>query len=151
MALGHVALMEVIDQLVNERSRQHPQVSLFFTARRLARSYGDSVDLTIYRCIQESLTNAIRHAQAKHITVGVYHDEVAALLELTVHDDGCGMSAPMQAGFGIRGIQERIEALGGHYDVESEAGYGTLVRIAIPLGKSIAAATEPDQKWHTQA
>ncbi len=150
MALGHVPLREILGQLVKERSRQHPHISFSFAAEELARSYGDSVDLTIYRCIQESLTNAIRHAQAEHVTVRLCHDEAAALLELTVRDDGCGMSAPMPAGFGMHGMQERVEGLGGHYSVESETGRGTCVRIAILLAESQTAAVEADWTMETE-
>ena len=131
MALGHVPLEEMLGQLVRERSRQHPQISFSFTVGSLQRSYGDSIDLTVYRCIQESLTNAIRHAQAKHVSVDLSH--VDARLALTVRDDGCGMKPGKSAGFGIRGMQERVEGLGGRYRVESEPGRGTSVYIAIPL------------------
>lgn len=149
MALGHVPLREIIGQLVKERSRQHSQISFSFRTGELAASYGDSVDLTIYRCIQESLTNAIRHARAEHVTVTVRHDTAAAQLELTVRDDGCGISMPLPAGFGINGMQERVEVLGGHYAVESEAARGTCVRIVIPLAEPQTAAAEPD--WMTGA
>ena len=144
MALGHVPLQEIVGQLVQERSRQHPQMAFSFTAGMLARSYGDSVDLTIYRCIQESLTNAIRHARAEHVTVALCHDAAAALLELTVRDDGCGMSALTPAGFGIRGMQERVEGLGGCYHVDGESGHGTCVRITIPLAEPQIGAADPD-------
>jgi len=133
MALGHVPLEEMLDQLVRERSRQHSQISFSFTAGNLLRSYGDSIDLTIYRCIQESLTNAIRHAQPKHVSVDFSHVDDQQRLTLTVRDDGCGMDPGKPSGFGIRGMQERVEGLGGRYIVESETGRGTCVHIAIPV------------------
>ena len=109
MALGHVPLEEILGQLVHERSRRHPQIAFSFTAEDLSRSYGDLIDLTIYRCVQESLTNAIRHAQAKHVDVivrrGANEDELA----LTVRDDGCGTKPGTPAGFGTRGMRERVE------------------------------------------
>ena len=132
MALGHVPLAQLLDQLVHERARQHAQTSFAFNAGTLARSYGDTVDLTIYRCIQESLTNAIRHAQAKHVTVDL-HAEAETQLALTVRDDGCGMKAGTVPGFGIRGMQERVEGLGGCCQIESAPGGGTCVRVAIPV------------------
>jgi two-component system sensor histidine kinase UhpB len=131
MALGHVPLKEMLDQLVRERSRQHAEISFSFAAGELKRSYGDSIDLTLYRCIQESLTNAVRHAEPKHVTVELV--DAAVRLELTVRDDGHGMDAGMPAGFGIRGMQERVEGLGGRYILESAPGSGTCISITLPL------------------
>jgi two-component system, NarL family, sensor histidine kinase UhpB len=133
MALGHVPLKEILGQLVHERARQHPEISFSFAAGQLSRSYGDSIDLTVYRCIQESLTNVIRHAQAKHVTVNISAAGGETQLEMVVRDDGRGMPAGAPPGFGIRGMRERTEGLGGHYAVASETGRGTCVRITIPL------------------
>jgi two-component system sensor histidine kinase UhpB len=140
MALGHVPLKDMLGQLVNERAREHPQIAFSLAAGALSRGYGDSIDLTIYRCIQESLTNAIRHAEAKHVTVKIDHLDNAASLTLSVIDDGRGMSQPTPAGFGTRGMKERVEGLGGRYSVESEPGRGTSVRITIPLAEGLAEA-----------
>ena len=144
MALGHVPLKEMLGQLTRDRARQSPEISFGFTAENLARSYGDSVDLTVYRCMQESLTNAIRHAQPKHVNVQLRQNEATALLELTIRDDGRGMTqafAPI--GLGMRGMKERVEGLGGRYRIDSEPGRGTCVQIAIPLGEP-GKASEPD-------
>ena len=141
MALGHVPLREILDQLVRERSRQYPQISFSFAARDLSRSYGDSVDLTVYRCVQESLTNAIRHAQASGVTVDV--GQTDGQLQVLVRDDGRGMKPSTPAGFGIRGMQERIEGLGGRYVIESTAGRGTCARATIPFAEPRKPATGP--------
>ena len=133
MALGHVPLNEILGQLVHEGSLRHSQISFSFTAENLSRSYGDSIDLTIYRCVQESLTNAIRHAQPERVSVNLSHVEAEERLLVTVRDDGCGIKPSTPAGFGTRGMQERVEGLGGRYTVESETGRGTSVRITIPL------------------
>ena len=138
MALGHVPLHDILSELVRERARQNPEISFSFSADKLMRSYGDSVDLTIYRCIQESLTNAIRHAQARHVTIdlGEAGSSGGAQLALTVRDDGRGIDPSASMGFGIPGMRERVEGLGGHYTVESSAGNGTCVRITIPTSNS---------------
>jgi two-component system sensor histidine kinase UhpB len=92
------------------------------------------VDLTIYRCIQESLTNAIRHAQATHVVVEIYDNDASGLLKLIVRDDGRGMAVNASSGLGVRGMRERVEGLGGRYLLQSEIGRGTCVNITIPLG-----------------
>jgi two-component system, NarL family, sensor histidine kinase UhpB len=141
MALGHVPLQELLAELVRDRSRQHPQTEFSFSAHELAASYGDSIDLTVYRCVQESLTNVVRHAQATHVGVELRAADSetggrsagASTLALTIRDDGRGIDPTTPPGFGIRGMQERVQALGGSYKVESARGSGTCVRIAIPL------------------
>ncbi len=138
MALGHVPLHDMLGRLVKERAREHPQIAFSLTAGSLADGYGDSIDLTIYRCVQESVTNAIRHAAAKHVAVTLDHIENGTTLALTVVDDGRGMSRPVPDGFGTRGMMERVEGLGGRYSVDSEPGRGTRVRIVIPLAEPAA-------------
>ena len=111
---------------------------LHFRRRQLARSYGDSIDLTVYRCVQEGLTNAIRHAQAKRIEVELGEARWrrpgrTAQLTLTIRDDGRGIAPGTPPGFGMRGMQERVQGLGGRYAIESDERPRHLVRIAIPL------------------
>jgi two-component system, NarL family, sensor histidine kinase UhpB len=140
MALGHVPLRDVLAELVQNQARQHPQIAFSFSAEKLMPSYGDSIDLTVYRCVQESLTNVVRHANAKRVDVALDqatgerpNGNSGASLQLIVRDDGCGMDASVPPGFGLRGMQERVEGLGGRYGVESAHGHGTCVRIEIPL------------------
>jgi two-component system sensor histidine kinase UhpB len=142
MALGHVPLKEMLAQLVNECGRQNAQTVFALTAVELQPSYGDSIDLTLYRCTQESLTNIVRHARAGKVTVKAEHAE--AELALTVVDDGCGIDPAAPAGFGIRGMRERVEGLGGRYVVDSERGRGTAILITIPLAEPFAGAPESE-------
>jgi two-component system sensor histidine kinase UhpB len=103
----------------------------------LPRSYGDTVDLTLYRCVQESLTNAIRHAQAKHVAVrlgeGRSADNGERRVELTIDDDGCGIAADAPRGFGLTGMQERVKVLGGDFAVGPRESGGTRVHVAISI------------------
>jgi two-component system sensor histidine kinase UhpB len=136
MALGHVPLAELVDQLVRDYGRRHSQIAFSISADGIQPSYGDSIDLTVYRCIQESLTNAVRHAQARNVNVQLEHNQTEKQLALTVGDDGCGIHPGKVAGFGMRGMQERVEGLAGRYAVDSEAGAGTCVRVILPLAEA---------------
>ena len=141
MALGHVPLRDILCELVRDRARQYTQIDFSISAPNLMRSYGDSVDLTIYRCTQESLTNVIRHAQAKHVAIELAEamseanasTKGASQLALTVRDDGRGIDPSVPPGFGLRGMQERVQALGGSCKVDSASGCGTSIRIMVPL------------------
>jgi two-component system, NarL family, sensor histidine kinase UhpB len=133
MALGHVPLRDLLSEMVQERAHRHPGIKFSFSAATLARGYGDSIDLTVYRCVQESLTNVIRHAEAGHVDVELGEAPGASSLALVVSDDGRGIDPTTPQGFGISGMQERVQALGGSYKVEGGRGRGTCVRIVIPL------------------
>jgi two-component system sensor histidine kinase UhpB len=146
MALGHVPLKDMLGELVREQEQRHAAISFRFGAADIERSYGDSIDLTIYRCLQESLTNAVRHAQARHITVELHLEEAKRRLALSVRDDGGGIHPGKIAGFGMRGMQERVEGLGGRYTIESEAGNGTCVRVTLPLAEIANVAASPDTR-----
>jgi two-component system, NarL family, sensor histidine kinase UhpB len=136
MALGHVPLGELVSQIIRDRVREHPQIGFSLTAAALPRSYGDTIDLTLYRCVQESLTNAIRHAQAKHIAVRLAEEPGPGderRVELTIDDDGCGIAADAPRGFGLTGMQERVEVLGGDFAVGPRESGGTRVHVAIAI------------------
>ncbi|HBQ16452.1 MAG TPA: histidine kinase, partial [Myxococcales bacterium] len=85
----------------------------------------------IYRLVQEALTNVFKHAEASEVRVSVRGDEGGVMAE--VLDDGRGFDPEATpSGWGLRGLRERAEALGGELDVQSGAG-GTAVRLRVPL------------------
>jgi two-component system sensor histidine kinase UhpB len=141
MALGHVPLGDLIERLVQDRAREHPHINFHLDAANLAKTYGDTIDLTIYRCVQESLTNAIRHAAPTQIVVTVGEPSgAAAEFALRIEDDGHGIGAGASRGLGVAGMEERVRALGGRFVIESRLGGGTAVHAVIPLTNSRRAA-----------
>lgn len=86
----------------------------------------------IFRIYQEVLTNAVKHANARHITSNL--DLVDETLQLVIKDDGKGMdtSATPEKSFGLVGIRERVFILGGTFKIKSELGKGTEAQINIP-------------------
>lgn len=89
----------------------------------------DLVELTAYRIVQESLTNILRHADASRAEVAVTCDESSLTVE--VHDDGRS-ATPATPGFGLRGMAERVESIGGRLWHGVDGG-GWTVRADIPL------------------
>jgi len=92
----------------------------------------DERKLVVYRIAQESITNAIRHAQASCIEITL--STRADVVELTVRDDGVGIDEPSGAGGdgGIRGMRERALSVGGRLDIRRRGdGLGTEVRLVV--------------------
>jgi two-component system sensor histidine kinase UhpB len=88
------------------------------------------VELVIYRIAQESLTNALRHSNARLATVSLKAE--AGIVTLAVADDGKGMPAQLPGGTaGIAGMRERALLVGGRLSIESRPGQGTEVRLTI--------------------
>jgi two-component system sensor histidine kinase UhpB len=90
------------------------------------------VELVLYRIAQEGLTNAVRHANARSISLWLQGD--AESVALRVRDDGVGMPRDLPSGTqGIAGMRERAILVGGRFSIESVPRRGTEVRLRIPL------------------
>jgi signal transduction histidine kinase len=98
----------------------------------------DVVELTAYRVVQESLTNVVRHANARCATVRVHVDGPA--LRVEVADDGDPFTAPADSvGFGLKGMRERVESLGGHFHAGPDPAGGWRVTATIPRERRAAS------------
>ena len=135
-----------IDQ--NNSSSAVIHVEVEGTARELKPMVRDEV----YRIACEALRNAVRHAQAREIAVAIQYDEPR--FRLRVRDDGSGISEEIverqaRVGhFGLPGMRERAEIIGGHVDIWSKLGSGTEVDLSIPA--NVAYCTPPRWSWLLQ-
>jgi len=84
----------------------------------------------LFRCVQEIVTNAVRHARAENLWIGLERDR--GVLVLKARDDGAGASA-LAAGHGLIGMRERLEELGGRLEVETGDARGFAVRVFLPV------------------
>ena len=137
MALGDIPLTELLSELARERAREHTGMHIRFVPGPAEATYGEPVDLTIYRCAQEALTNAIRHANATSIAITLH--EADGILNLRIEDDGRGIGIARK-GRGLTGMQERVHGLGGRCVVEDAPDGGTRVSIGLPTGKPAQSA-----------
>ena len=90
-------------------------------------------EATAFRLIQESLNNATKHAEAEHVAIRV--DEDGSSVTIEVEDDGVGFDPEAQrsgASFGLLGMRERVDLVGGSVEVLSAPGKGTTVRARLP-------------------
>jgi signal transduction histidine kinase len=88
-----------------------------------------AVEAAAYYVAAEAITNVAKYARASHVSLSVSHADGGALL--AVADDGVG-GADAARGTGLRGLADRVEALGGHLSVDSPPGRGTRIRAEIP-------------------
>jgi signal transduction histidine kinase len=95
-----------------------------------------ALESTIYRLVQESLTNVVKHARAHSARVAVSATDSAVLID--VEDDGVGFSPDAHAaGFGLEGMRERVYLVGGTLELQS-GEHGTLVHVELPLAAGAA-------------
>jgi two-component system sensor histidine kinase UhpB len=133
----------VIAGLIADFERTDAHHAFKFNVGHLRHSYGDSIDLTVYRCVQEGVTNAARHAQAKTVVTSLEetrkplaHSDAGAplnTLQLSVRDDGHGYVPGTPPGLGLASMEERVRALGGVFSISRRLEGGTSLVVAIPV------------------
>jgi signal transduction histidine kinase len=96
-----------------------------------------NIETTLYRIVQEALTNAVKHAKAGHVWIRAWRENL--VLCCSVRDDGEGFdscqahAAPGRKGLGLVAMQERVTSIGGTLRIESRPGHGTELSIRLPL------------------
>jgi signal transduction histidine kinase len=100
----------------------------------LPQSLSADVNTTLYRIVQESLTNIYKHAQAS--TVDVALQQQAGRIHLAIADNGKGFNPTQNTtGFGLQGMRERAAALGGQLDIASQLGSGCRISVSLPISE----------------
>ena len=121
--------MDKIPQLVADVRAAGLDVQLEVQGEPVTLSSG--LDLSAYRIVQEGLTNALKHAQAEQVCVGIRYGEGDLVLE--VDDDGSGKSSSDGLGHGLVGVGERVKLFGGEMTAGAKPGGGFVLRARLPL------------------
>ncbi len=124
-ALEELGLEAALQALAEHWRRAEPEVALVLTASPGIAELGARASLTVYRFVQEALTNAFRHSGARRIETSLAFeaptsnaalgDPALAGLRIRIVDDGRGKGAETGAGMGLSGMRERVKALGGEF------------------------------------
>lgn len=132
LSLDTLGLADTLENLMGDWQRRYPAVRLA-VRHDLSAELGPTVTLTIYRVAQEGLINALRHAQATQVEIDLHADKNRIVL--TVTDDGVGLAPDWSrpGHFGLRGLADRVESLGGSFTVGNHEPRGVRLRAEIPL------------------
>ena len=142
VGLAELGLRQALESLSRLWRETRPDVTIRTTISPALGRTGETADLTIYRIVQEALTNVFRHAGATSVDVTIEPaaqpngvPEGRGCARVTVCDNGRGMEPGHKLGFGLIGMRERILALGGTLNVASGEG-GVTVEALIPTAAS---------------
>jgi two-component system sensor histidine kinase UhpB len=133
LALDRFGLQDALQDLLEDARRRHPQVKILLHLQANLENLAGDLATATYRIMQESLTNALRHAQASLIDMQV--EILDEHLHLDVRDNGVGPHPDWQASghFGVIGMHERAQGLGGSLLFELLQPSGVRVHAVLPL------------------
>jgi two-component system, NarL family, sensor histidine kinase UhpB len=142
VGLAELGLREAIGALQRLWREAHPGVAIETAISPVLGQPGETAELTIYRIIQEALTNVFRHARATEVKISVAPAPWRQIgtgfagtgaTKVSVRDNGAGLPTDHKQGFGMIGMRERVLALGGTMTVAS-TGQGVTVEALVPDG-----------------
>jgi signal transduction histidine kinase len=129
-ALGERSLATAVGELVAAARAAAGATGIEQRVEGTPRTLAPDAALTIYRAVQEGLTNALRHSRAARVEVLLDY-RAAETVRAAVVDDGVGAVEAVH-GFGLTGLRERARSLGGRVGVESTPGEGFALEIEVP-------------------
>jgi two-component system sensor histidine kinase DegS len=133
MMLDDLGLVPTLRHYIDSFEEQY-ELEINFSASGTERRLDGYLEIMIFRAIQELLSNAQRHSEAKSIKVHIDTDEDR--VEVTVEDDGKGFNVnqALEDSMGIKVIKDRVEILGGEVILDSAIGQGSRISFTIPAG-----------------
>lgn len=132
-ALEELGLADSLRELVKQRQQQNSDVSFELSLEGELDDLDNTLNIIVYRIIQEGLTNVAKYAEASHVSVRVQHKDGNGELILSVGDNGKGMDLTRTSeGFGLRGMRERTSAVGGELMISSQLGKGVHIEARLP-------------------
>lgn len=130
---NHWPLSQYFHQVISEFTK-HTGIKVDYEMKGSEKEIGERIKYTFIRCLQEGLTNAVRHGQATQILVTITYDEEVVLLQ--INDNGIGTDS-LKLGFGLQGMKDRISSLNGSIIIKSELTIGTELSCSIPFVKDV--------------
>ncbi|HEY3327469.1 MAG TPA: PAS domain S-box protein [Novimethylophilus sp.] len=133
-ALDNLGLLETLRDAVTTWQSQYPEIDFTLEFYGKLDELGETLNINLFRIVQESVNNALRYAQATTIAITLRREQNGEV-QLIISDNGTGMNickVDQTRHFGLLGMRERAQSLHGRFDVESELGRGVKVAVVIP-------------------
>ncbi len=132
----NVSLKNMVEEAANRNQWQ-----LDFILPEHEMQINETLSLIIYRVVQESLNNCSKYAKASQVSVHVLHDE--QYIKVEVADNGIGFDTRNinSSSTGINGLRNRVESIGGHYEIFSSPQHGASTRVILPYLKEESASS----------
>ncbi|MBI2375682.1 MAG: HAMP domain-containing protein [Deltaproteobacteria bacterium] len=130
--LDRLGLAAAIDWLARDREAKSG-LAIILNVKNVSEPIDGLVSITVFRIVQEALTNVVRHAGATEVSVDLVGNETT--LSLTIQDNGKGIEPAATEGpqsLGILGMRERVHLLGGAFRMQGEPGNGTTIVVEVP-------------------
>ncbi len=138
--LDELGLKAALEEVVNTWRQRYDELEISLYCEDSVEQCNDNTNINVYRIVQESLTNTVKHADAQHIDISLreYHSSsrpwaANTFYQLEIIDDGKGFnSADKRFGYGLIGMRERVKSMGGTLEITSSPGAGTTISVQIP-------------------
>jgi two-component system sensor histidine kinase UhpB len=129
--LDGLGLNAALLELINTWKLHNPKVDISLKINNLGDGFNDLVNISLYRIMQESLTNISRHSNADKVNISLDYEYDADVV-MRVTDNGKGMGLDDNESFGLSGMRERIKSLGGEFTAGNNSEGGFIVSVIIP-------------------
>ena len=133
MALDDLGIVPTLKKYLSTVTEYNPEVSIHFQSRSTEKRIPSNYEVSIFRLVQECVTNAMKHGKSKDIWVKL--EWLKNAVNIVIKDDGVGFDTQdvKDHSFGIIGMRERVDLLHGKMTIQSEINRGTTVLFKIPL------------------
>jgi two-component system sensor histidine kinase UhpB len=129
--LDELSFVDALQELINSWRQRHSKTAINYQIQDDFHLEDETIQLTLYRVLQECLTNISRHSNATEVRIKLTEKSKIYLLEVV--DNGIGFDVTRHgSSFGMSGMQQRVESVNGQMDIDSRPNAGVVIKVTIP-------------------
>jgi signal transduction histidine kinase len=138
--LDELGLSAALEDCIDGWRRRLPDVSFQLAIQPGLEDFDEATNITLYRLVQEGLTNVAKHSHATRVEIGLARTDEGRSVALTMRDNGVGSEpATRPHGLGLLGMRERVDALGGTFDLAQPQARGFAIAARLPISPMASA------------